>query len=204
MTNANRFGGIVLCGGKSSRMGAPKATLPFGGQTLLERVVRRLSEAVGPIAVVAAPDQELPELPTHVIVVHDRRQFRGPLAGLAGGLAALANDCDAAYATACDVPFLRPQFVQRMIELLGRHDIAVPRTDGFQHPLAAVYRMTVRPHIDELLAADRLRPVFLFDRVSTREVSAEELLAADPELKTLRNLNRPEDYQEALADAGDE
>ncbi len=204
MTNANRFGGIVLCGGKSSRMGVPKATLPFGGQTLLERVVGRLSQAVEPIAVVAAPEQELPQFPANVIVVHDRLEFRGPLAGLAGGLAALANDCDAAYATACDAPFLRPQFVHRMIELLGHHDIAVPRTDGFHHPLAAVYRMTVRPHIDELLAADRLRLAFLFDRVSTREVSAEELHGVDPELKSLRNLNRPEDYQAASGEAAEE
>ncbi|HXT58873.1 MAG TPA: molybdenum cofactor guanylyltransferase [Pirellulales bacterium] len=191
-------GGIVLCGGKSSRMGTPKALLPFGPERMLQRVVRLLGEAVRPIVVVAAADQELPELPPEVVVSRDRREYRGPLEGLAGGLAALGESCEAAYATACDVPFLRPEFVRRMIELLGDHEIAIPLADGFHHPLAAVYRTRVRPQIDRLLAADRLRPVFLYELVRTREISAEELLDVDPELKTLRNLNRPEDYRAAL------
>jgi molybdopterin-guanine dinucleotide biosynthesis protein A len=194
-------GGIVLCGGKSSRMGTPKALLPFGPELMLQRVVRLLGEVVRPIVVVAAAEQKLPELPPDVLIARDRREYRGPLEGLAGGLAALGESCEAVYATACDVPFLRPEFVRRMIELLGNHEIAVPLADGFHHPLAAVYRTRVRPQIDRLLAADRLRPVFLYELVRTREISAEELLDVDPELKTLRNLNRPEDYRAALEEA---
>ena len=56
-------GGIVLCGGKSTRMGVAKATLPFGPETMLQRVVRLLGTTVSPIAAVAARDQVLPELP---------------------------------------------------------------------------------------------------------------------------------------------
>ena len=52
-----------LCGGKSTRMGVPKATLPFGPETMLQRVVRLLGTVVSPIVVVAARGQELPELP---------------------------------------------------------------------------------------------------------------------------------------------
>jgi len=191
-------GGVVLCGGKSSRMGTPKALLPFGPELMLQRVVRLVGEAVRPIVVVAAAEQELPELPPDVLIARDRREYRGPLEGLARGLDALGDACEAVYATACDVPFLRPEFVRRVTELLGDHEIAVPRTEGFYHPLAAVYRSSVRPQIDQLLAADRLRPVFLYELVRTREISAEELLDVDPELKTLRNLNRPEDYRAAL------
>jgi molybdopterin-guanine dinucleotide biosynthesis protein A len=60
----------------------------------------------------------------------------------------------------------------------------------------------VLPHIHELLAADQLRPVFLYDRVATHRVPADELRSVDPQLTTLRNLNRPEDYLAALAEAG--
>src|SRR4051794_36659222 len=75
-----RKGAIILCGGKSSRMGRDKATLPFGPERMLQRVVRLLdSEA---IVVVAAPNQSLPELPTGVTVARDIHQFRGPLQGL--------------------------------------------------------------------------------------------------------------------------
>ena len=60
--------GIVLCGGKSTRMGTSKALLPFGPETMLQRVVRLLGEVVAPIVVVAASDQTLPDLPPGVIV----------------------------------------------------------------------------------------------------------------------------------------
>src|SRR5690349_21785016 len=79
-------GGIVLCGGQSKRMGQPKAWLPFGGELMLPRVVRLLSEAVRPVVVVAAPGQDLPPLPADVAVVRDEERGRGPLQGLAAGL----------------------------------------------------------------------------------------------------------------------
>jgi len=69
-------GGIVLCGGKSTRMGAPKATLPFGPETMLQRVVRLLGTVVSPIVAVAAREQVLPSLPDHVIVTRDARGCR--------------------------------------------------------------------------------------------------------------------------------
>jgi molybdopterin-guanine dinucleotide biosynthesis protein A len=194
--------GIVLCGGKSSRMGVSKATLPFGPETMLQRVVRLLGTVVDPIVVVAAGGQELPELPLAASIARDERDARGPLEGLRAGLEALPVEIDAAYVTGCDVPLLVPAFVQRMIHLLEGHDIAVMEIDGFTHPLSAIYRRTTLPHIESLLAEDRLRPVFLFDAVRTRRVKREEMLAADPELRTLRNLNTREDYLAALAEAG--
>src|SRR5205809_6187475 len=110
-----RVGGIVLCGGQSKRMGRPKAWLPFGDEVMLQRVVRILGGVVGPVVVVAAPDQELPALPDSVLIVRDEEKGRGPLQGLAAGLTALEGRADAAYLSSCDVPFLRPAFVQRMI-----------------------------------------------------------------------------------------
>jgi molybdopterin-guanine dinucleotide biosynthesis protein A len=89
-----------------------------------------------------------------------------------------------------------------MIALMGDHDIAVMEIDGFPHPLSAIYRRLTLPHAESLLAQDRLRPVFLFDAVRTRRVKPEDMIVVDPELRTLRNLNTPEDYRAALAAAG--
>jgi molybdopterin-guanine dinucleotide biosynthesis protein A len=194
--------GIVLCGGKSTRMGVPKATLPFGNETMLQRVVRILRTVASPIVVVAAREQSLPELPADVIVTRDEREAQGPLEGLRAGLSALPDSIDIAYATSCDVPLLEPRYVTRMVELLGDHDIAVMEIDGFAHPLSAVYRRNTLPHIESLLAEGRLRPVFLFDRMHTRRVQREEMMSVDPQLRTLRNLNTKEDYLAALAEAG--
>lgn len=203
-----RRGAIILCGGKSSRMGTSKAMLPFGDELMLQRVVRLVGEVVVAenIVVVAAGEQELPALPAGVTVARDARDDRGPLEGLAAGLSALSGRVDAAYATSCDVPLLVPAFVERMFELLGEDsshwDITVPRDGKFHHPLAAVYRVSVLDHVQQLLAADRLRPFFLFDQLNTHEVPVDELREVDPELATLENLNTPEDYQRALDCSG--
>jgi molybdopterin-guanine dinucleotide biosynthesis protein A len=88
-----------------------------------------------------------------------------------------------------------------MLRLAAQYDVAVMEIDGFTHPLSAVYRPSTLPRIEELLAADRLRPAFLFESVRTRRVAPSEM-TADPELRTLRNLNTRDEYERALADAG--
>ena len=182
-------------------MGAPKATLPFGEETMLQRVVRLLGNVVSPIVVVAAREQALPPLPDAVSITRDEREAKGPLEGIRAGLSALPTSIEAAYITSCDVPLLVPAFVERMIDLMRDHDIAVIEVDGFPHPLSAIYRRDTLPHIERLLAADRLRPVFLFDAVRTRRVKPEEMIVVDPELRTLRNLNTPEEYRRQLSPA---
>lgn len=195
-------GGIILCGGHSSRMGRSKADLPFGPELMLQRVVRLLGQVVGSLVVVAAAQQDLPPLSPQVRVVRDRRENRGPLEGLCAGLEALQDRVEAAYATSCDVPLLVPEFVQMMLRRLDDHQVAVPVDGEFHHPLAAVYRTDVLPEIQSLLAADQLRPRFLFERVRTCRVPVEELRAADPDLQTLANLNTPADYFAAARRAG--
>jgi molybdopterin-guanine dinucleotide biosynthesis protein A len=182
-------------------MGVPKATLPFGPETMLQRVVRLLNTVVDPVVVVSARDQRLPELPANVIKTVDEREQRGPLEGLRAGLKALPASVNAAYVTSCDVPLLVPGFVTRMIELLGDQDIAVMEIDGFPHPLSAVYRRDVLTNVESLLEKEKLRPVFLFDAVRTRRVRPDEMVSVDPELRTLRNLNTHEDYIAALSEA---
>lgn len=195
-------GGIILCGGKSNRMGRPKAGLPFGLELMLQRVVRILGQVVDPLVVVAAEQQDLPPLSPQVRVVRDRRENRGPLEGLCAGLEALQGRAYAAYVTSCDVPLLVPQFVQMMLQRLGDYQVAVPVDGEFHHPLAAVYRTDVLPEIQSLLATDQLRPRFLFDRVRTCRVPVEELRTVDPDLQTLANLNTPTDYVAAARRAG--
>jgi molybdopterin-guanine dinucleotide biosynthesis protein A len=197
------LGAVVLCGGQSRRMGQAKAWLPFGPERMLARVVRLVSAAAGPIVVVAAPDQEVPPLPSDVLLVRDPVSGRGPLQGLAAGLAGLPEAVELAYATATDVPFLEPAWILRLRDRIGDHDLAIPFVEGYHHPLSALYRRaTVLPAIVALLRADRLRPLFLMEAVRTRVVAADELRDVDPGLRTLRNLNTPEDYHSALAEAG--
>jgi molybdopterin-guanine dinucleotide biosynthesis protein A len=170
---------------------------------MLQRVVRLLGEVTQTVVVVAAPGQELPELAPEIVVVRDPVAGRGPLQGLAAGLIALPDPVTLAYATATDVPFLAPGWIKRLVELIGDHDLAIPHIGDYFHPLAALYRKSAAlPATERLLAENRLRPAFLVEAVRTRVVHEAEMKTADPALQTLRNLNFPEDYEQALRDAG--
>jgi molybdopterin-guanine dinucleotide biosynthesis protein A len=188
-------------------MGRPKAWLPVAQLTMAAVVVEAVREGLRsaspstagrpPVAVVAAAGQEVPPLPD-VLITHDQVPGEGPLRGMEAGLQALADRADVAFVASCDTPLLRPEMVACMVNLLGDHDIAVPVVNGRHHPLAAVYRVSLLQQVQDLLAASRRRPFFLFQEARTREVTAEELAAADPDLISLRNINTPEEY-EALA-----
>jgi molybdenum cofactor guanylyltransferase len=194
---------VILCGGESRRMGRSKAWLPLGDERMLQRVVRLAGLAASPIVVVGAQEQELPALPADVIVARDKVAGRGPLHGLATGLGALTDDVEVVYATGTDVPFLEPRWVGHLANLSVGYDLVVPYVGGCHHLLAAVYRRrTVLPVIESLLRDDRLRLTVLVETVKTRLVSEHELRSVDPELRTLINLNFPEDHAIALREAG--
>jgi molybdenum cofactor guanylyltransferase len=196
-------GAVVLCGGESRRMGVAKAWLPFGPERLLQRVVRLVGTVARPIVVVAAPGQELPELPADVPIVRDPIAGRGPLQGLSAGFAALPDPVDLVYATATDVPFLEPRWITRLAELIGDHDLAMPHIGDEYHPLSSLYRKAAAfPVIERMLQQEHLKLKAIIELVRTRVVDEREMLPVDPQLGTLRNLNHPEDYKRALRDAG--
>jgi molybdenum cofactor guanylyltransferase len=185
--------GIVLAGGRSSRMGTPKAGLEWHGSTLLRRVAGIVARAAGPVVVVRAPGQRLPALPADVRVVEDAREGRGPLQGMLAGLEALDPRVEAAFLSAVDVPLLHPRLVRCALEALGPGvDAAVPRGGGRPHPLAAAYRPGVLDVVARLVAEDRRRMGDLLDRL---RVAWLDQGPGD----SLRNLNDPADYAAARA-----
>jgi molybdopterin-guanine dinucleotide biosynthesis protein A len=203
---------IVLAGGRSSRMGSPKAALEWHGSTLLRRVTGILArEVAGPVVVVRAPGQELPALAPAIEVVADARENRGPLQGLAAGLQAIGDRAAVAYVSGTDVPLLHPAFVHRVLFAFTDHvDVVLPEVGGYRQPLAAAYRLDLLSTVEELLAADRLRPAFLYERcrvlaLGERTLLADSALASrDPGLRSVENLNQPADYERAHALAAPE
>ncbi len=186
---------IVLAGGKSSRMGRPKALLPFDGEPLIVHTVRTLKRLCGDIVVVAAPEQELPPLP--VTFVRDEVAYQGPVGGIYYGLQAARTEV--CFVTSCDAPFLNLALIAHLVSQITDCDVVVPHWQDRLQPLHAVYRRGVAPLLQAQLERGELRPIFLYQKVRTREVGAEELRRFDPEGLSFRNLNSPEDYQAALA-----
>lgn len=196
-----RFGAVILCGGHSRRMGQAKAWLPFGSELLLPRIVRRLAQLADPVVVVRAPGQTLPELPPEVLVTEDAVADRGPLQGLASGLALLRGIVETAFVSSTDAPFIAPEVVRHFATIRGSsYDLVVPRAFGRQHPLAALYALNVLPEIELMLAQNQLRVMDLLGRVRTLVVDEEELVRFDARLRFLSNVNTPEEYRRALAE----
>jgi molybdenum cofactor guanylyltransferase len=200
------FGGVVLAGGRSSRMGTAKAALAWHGSTLLYRTAAVVGRAVGgPVVVVAAPGQELPALPAGVEVVEDPVDGLGPMQGLAAGLAALADRTDAAFVCSTDLPFLHPAYVRRVLRALTADaEVALQVARGFRQPLAAAYRTRIAGLVADLLARGNDRPGMIFRHCAVTELDDAALLddtalaAHDPELDSVVNVNTPADYAAAL------
>lgn len=204
-----RLAAIVLAGGQSTRMGRPKATLEWHGSTLVRRAVGIVARVVdGPIVVVRAATQELPALPAAVEVTQDERPARGPLQGIAAGLAVVGDRADAVFVCGVDAPLLHPALIAAVVGALAgdeQIDVALPVAHGFPHPLAAAYRTSVAPHLHDLLAQDVLGTRPLMERCRVRRLDEAALLADpavardDPRLDSLLNLNETADYEAARA-----
>ncbi|MEA2168420.1 MAG: molybdenum cofactor guanylyltransferase [Solirubrobacteraceae bacterium] len=174
-------GGIVLAGGRSTRMGTPKADLQWEGVSLVTHVAQTLTEILdGPVLVVGAPGQVLP---AHLHVVHDPAEGQGPLRGLATGLAAIA--ADVAFVCATDQPFVA-QAAAPLIAALGRHDAAAQALD---QPLGAVYTTALATTAAERLAGG--------DRSLKGLLRAIDTVVVPGDIDLLRSLDTPEDYERA-------
>jgi molybdopterin-guanine dinucleotide biosynthesis protein A len=197
--------GVVLAGGRSSRMGTPKAALEWHGSTLLRRTVGILARATGgPVVVVRAKGQELPELPSDVDVIDDPREGKGPVQGIAAGLATLQDRADVAFVSSTDMPFLHPAFVRRVLRAVHEGaDVGLPVARGYPQPLAAAYRTKLASLAERLVLQERLRPAFLFEqctvtRLDEQSLKDDPVLAAlDPGLDSVLNINEPDEYRTA-------
>jgi molybdopterin-guanine dinucleotide biosynthesis protein A len=197
--------GVVLAGGRSTRMGTAKAGLEWHGSTLLYRTAAVMTRSVdGPVVVVAAPGQELPDLPDGVAVVADPVEGLGPMQGLAVGLAAVADRAEVAFVCSTDLPFLHPAYVRRVLREFGDGvDVVLPVARGFRQPLAAGYRTGLAGLVVDLLRQGNLRPGMIFQHCVAARLDDAALVADtdvaryDPDLESVVNVNTSEDYQAA-------
>lgn len=194
-----RDGAILLLGGRSTRMGRPKADLDWHGTPLSAHIAGVLRATVdGPVVAVAAPDQPRPALPPDVELVHDAVADDGPLRGMQAGFAALAGGVDRVLVASVDLPLLDAATARAILDALtGDSDAAVPTADGHRHPLAAAYRIAVADAIDAALADGVRGPMALLGRLRVRLLDPDRDLGAGAAAR-LANVNTPEEWERAL------
>ncbi|MCK9419501.1 MAG: molybdenum cofactor guanylyltransferase [Nitrospirae bacterium] len=185
--------GIVLSGGENRRMGRDKAFLKLEGAPLIEHVLRAL-RAVFPriIIVTNAPSSYVSY---DALAINDAVDKRGPLTGIYTGLLNSTDEYN--FVAACDMPFLNPDLIAYMAGLADGHDIVVPKIAGRVEPLHAIYSKGLLPLIEKRLQGDARNVQGIFGEARVRYVRETEIDSFDPEHRSFKNLNTPEEYKEA-------
>lgn len=175
-------------------MGATKANLQLAGKSLLERVTTTMTRDCSQTVVVAAQGQVLPNLSSPCTIVRDNVAFEGPLGAILWGMIACESRIQRVFVASCDVPLLRPQCVELILNALDEHEIAIPAIDGRLHPLVAGYRIEVARTARDLFAAGVRRPIALLEHHRVRQIARQEFEAIDPNLQSFMNANTPEEF----------
>jgi molybdopterin-guanine dinucleotide biosynthesis protein A len=184
---------FVLAGGKSTRMGADKAFVEYGGHTLLARALDVVQSVRLDVRIVGSRQKFASFAP----VVEDIFRDCGPLGGIHAAL--LASQCELNVMLAVDMPFVSGTFLRYLIsEARGapQADAVVPRSEGRSQPLCAVYRHQFAAAAENALRSGQNRIDRLFGLVRTRMIGEEELESAGFSGDIFRNLNTPEELQE--------
>lgn len=195
---------LVLCGGKSRRMGSDKAWLAWNGEPLLVHLTRHLRQFIPQVHVLAAADQTLPQLDASVQVHRDLIHEAGPLVALTRGLE-LLEDCTSVWVSSVDSPTPQAPLIQALTAGLSEvnprsesgYQAAAVKQEAFAHPLTAVYRPAVHRRLKELQERGERRLQNALSTLDVRWMDLAEAALYDPDLSTLRNLNTPSDYLQA-------
>ncbi len=192
-----RRSAIVMTGGRSLRMGADKAKLPWRGITMLEWIVAELAHAFEDLVVVAGLNQDMAglALPGIARVICDTEPFQGPVRALRVGLTAV--QAEVAFTCGCDLPFLNPGLAAALCDMTAGHDAAIPMVGGRLQVLHAAYRKSCLPALDAMLQRGERALHKVASALNSRIINEDELRRYDPELLSFFNVNTPEDYGRA-------
>ncbi|MGV3262779.1 molybdenum cofactor guanylyltransferase [Cytobacillus pseudoceanisediminis] len=193
--------GIILAGGHSSRMGENKALLKIGGKTVIERIADQLSSILPNVIIVANKQEDYQFL--GLPLVSDRWKEKGPLAGIQAGLSESRTQKN--LIVACDMPFISGELASLLLEELDQHQASVLEIGGQLHPLFAAYRKDAKDAAELALRENKLRIRQFLQEIDSRIIKDEELknmgfLYRDAHFF---NMNRPDEYRQALKLAED-
>jgi molybdenum cofactor guanylyltransferase len=191
--NVENVTGFILAGGKSSRMGADKAFLELGGQTLLARAIEVAGKVTRHVRLLGDKNK----FAAFGMAVEDIHSGCGPLGGIHAALMNTATDFNLMLAV--DLPFIDSKFLRYLLSKAEGSNAAatVPRAGGMFQPLCAVYRKEFGRVAERSLLAGKNKIGTLFHEVNTRVIEEDELTNAGFTIEIFRNLNTPAEWQEA-------
>ena len=193
--------GVLLAGGKSTRMGQDKRFLSIGGQTLLERGLCAMCALFQRVCVVIAQDSLSP--PTQVPVFRDVVPDCGSLGGLYTGLREASTSY--IFVAACDMPFLNVNLVKHMVGLKEEADIVVASWKTRLQPTHAIYSKRCMASFEDMIRRQevKIQDIFQHPSLNVRFMTENEVRQIDPEGHSFININNPADLDAARLLHGD-
>lgn len=188
----HQISGIILAGGKNSRMGFNKAFLEIEGERLIDRTLNIYRQIFDEILIVTNDPLSYTEF-SDAVVVTDTYKGKGPLGGIFTGLFYSKNPY--IFVCACDLPHLSLDFIKYLASHSGPYDVIVPDTaEGFQ-PLCAIYARNCLSSINKLLEKDKLKITGFYRDMRVLRITDEQIRPFNPHGVLFQNLNTPEDLK---------
>jgi len=183
------FSGVILAGGRSSRMGHPKAFLPLKGRRMIDIILEVFYSLFDEILIVTDDTTKFVDF-RGVEVIQDLVKGCGPLGGIYTGLKAISRE--KAFLVACDMPFLHSELIERLLlaSVENKYDCVVPSSFKGSEPLHAVYSTRILPIIEDLLRGKDLSLNQLLKRCHCKYVKVE-----NKDISSFVNVNTPEQLQ---------
>jgi molybdopterin-guanine dinucleotide biosynthesis protein A len=199
--------GVILAGGKSTRIGINKAFLKINGQRIIDRTIDIFRDVFDDIILVTFDDiilvtnNPIEYLHLDLKIVTDLIPNKGALGGIYTGLFYASSQH--IFVTACDMPFINKGFIEYAISKIDNFDVVVPRSDDGLQPLHAIYSKRCRNHIEASMQSNRLKIKSFFPKVRVKEISSEEIHYFDPQQSLFFNINHLDDLEKAKKDFND-
>lgn len=182
--------GVVLAGGKSTRMNFNKAMLPCGPLTLLEKTVNELYKACAQVIIVAG--ENIYDL-DNCLIIPDLYRDGGPLGGIYAGLQ--ASKTAYTFCVACDLPLFKGELVNILYEKAAGYQVVVPKVRGYYEPLLALYHQSCLDVMAKALKAGRRKITAAYPYLRVKAVPHEEIGERLGEWDYYLNINTPEDWE---------
>lgn len=191
--------GVILVGGKSTRIARDKAFLPIGGVPVFEKVLDALTTTLERVILVGDRPERFAK---YGLPVYPDIYPGSSLGGLYTGLH--VSGTPYIFAAPCDLPFPSAGLLRYLVSLREGYDVVVPITSGHPEPLFALYSKECLDPMRELLEAGNFRIFDVYPRVRVRRVQGAELVPFDRSGSAFRNVNTPEEYESALQEGTDD
>lgn len=189
--------GIILAGGKSSRMGEDKSLLTFNDKTLIAQIVETLKRVPAIKEIIIVSNESNKYNFTDIKEITDIYPSMGPLSGIHTSL--VSAKYDYCFITACDMPFLNNELVDYIIKQSAGFDIAIPLINDNLEPLCAVYSKNCLKNIENSLEKNIWQVFDFYSQVKVNYLEESKIkMIVDPEI-VFFNVNTPNDYRNIKA-----